>query len=224
MKSKLTLFAILCMFTVASFGQGAIKLNMYGAYAFDDKFDSYYDIDEYYNGKIMGGFQWGVGLEYMLHRYYGLELSWMQQNTTAPIKYQGGAYPSVKSTDFDLSSNYILLGTNRYFPVSNSMIEPYVGLGVGMSLMALRNPENGRKSDREFFAWSMKAGSNIFFSEKVGLKVQAQLLSSVQSVGGGFYFGTGGSGAGLSTYSSIMQICLGGGLVFKLGQAKTTGK
>lgn len=224
MKSKLTLLVILSAFTLASFGQGGIKLNAYGAYAFDDKFDSYYDIDEYYNGKMTGGFQWGVGLEYMLHRYYGIELSWMQQNTTAPISYQGGAFAFPKFTNFDLSSNYILIGANRYFPMKSSMVEPYFGMGLGMSLMGLTNPENNLKTNKEFFAWTLKTGANIFFTEKVGLKLQAQLLSSVQSVGGGFYFGTGGAGAGLSTYSSIMQICLGGGLVFKLGQAKTAGK
>jgi hypothetical protein len=31
------------------------------------------------------------------------------------------------------------------------------------------------------------------------------------------YFGTGGAGAGLSSYSSMLQFGLGGGLVFKLG-------
>lgn len=220
MKVKFAFIIALCSLSLFSFGQGDIKLNLYSAYAFDDKFDSYFDNDEYYKGKIVGGYQWGVGLEYMLHKYYGIELSWMQQNTTAPITYQGSAYPIVKSTNFDLSSNYIILGTNRYFPVGNGKIEPYFGLGLGMSLMALKNPDNGRKTDKEFFAWSLKTGTNIFFTDKVGLKLQAQLLTSVQSVGGSFYFGTGGSGAGLSTYSSIMQICLGGGLVLKLGDAK----
>ena len=36
-------------------------------------------------------------------------------------------------------------------------------------------------------------------------------------MGGGLYFGTGGAGAGVSTYSSYYQFNLGGGLVFKLG-------
>jgi len=40
----------------------------------------------------------------------------------------------------------------------------------------------------------------------------------VQSVGDGFYFGTGGAGAGVSTYSSMLQFALRGGLTFKLGK------
>jgi len=220
MKSKLILasiFSVFSLFAVAQ--QGTIKLNGYTAYAFDDAVDSYFDQNSYYNGRVEGGFQWGVGLEYMIHRYYGLELSWMQQNTTAPLTYIGGNVNSVKFTNFDLSSNYIMIGGNRYFPVTNSIIEPYFGASLGMSIMNLKNPDDGRKTNKEFFAWSVKGGTNIFLTEKVGIKLQAQLLSSVQSVGGGFYFGTGGSGAGLSSYSSILQFCAGGGLVFKLGSS-----
>ena len=47
--------------------------------------------------------------------------------------------------------------------------------------------------------------------------MQAGLLSAVQSVGGGVYFGTGGAGAGVSGYSTFYQWNLGGGLVFNLG-------
>jgi len=42
------------------------------------------------------------------------------------------------------------------------------------------------------------------------------LLSAVQSLGGSFYFGTGGSGAGVSAYSTMYQWGLGGGLTLKL--------
>lgn len=52
--------------------------------------------------------------------------------------------------------------------------------------------------------------------EVAGIRLQAQLLSPVQAAGGGFYFGTGGSGIGVSTYSSIYQFNLGGSLVFRL--------
>jgi hypothetical protein len=58
------------------------------------------------------------------------------------------------------------------------------------------------------------------FSENVGLKIYAQLNTVVGGVGGGFYFGTGGSGAGVSTYSSMVQFGLGGGLTVGLGAPK----
>jgi len=57
-------------------------------------------------------------------------------------------------------------------------------------------------------------------SEKIGLKLTASLLSAVQGAGGGLYFGTGGAGAGVSTYSSMYQFALGGNLVIQLGGSK----
>jgi hypothetical protein len=57
----------------------------------------------------------------------------------------------------------------------------------------------------------------VWAGEKFGIKLQAQLTSVSQGAGGGLYFGTGGAGVGLSTYSSIYQFGLGGGLTFKLG-------
>ena len=58
-----------------AYAQGGINLNLYGAYVFDDKFDTYYSSSNYYEGKIKGGFQWGVGVEYMVQPEYGVELA-----------------------------------------------------------------------------------------------------------------------------------------------------
>ena len=86
-----------------------------------------------------------------------------------------------------------------------------------MGVFNVENPETGDFGSATKFAWGLRLGSNIWVSEKIGLKIQAQLLSATQSMGGGLYFGTGGAGAGVSTYSSYYQFNLGGGLVFKLG-------
>jgi hypothetical protein len=90
-------------------------------------------------------------------------------------------------------------------------------LFAGVAISDIDNPENGNSSSATKFAWGLRLGANIWATEKVGVKLQAQLFSAVQSAGGGFYFGTGGSGVGLSTYSTIYQFGLGGGLTFKLG-------
>jgi hypothetical protein len=80
----------------------------------------------------------------------------------------------------------------------------------------------GESSDSETkFAWGLRGGANIYpagDAGKVGIKLQAALLSAVQGAGGGLYFGTGGAGAGVTTYSSMLQFTLGGGLVFKFGK------
>lgn len=193
-----------------------IRLNAYSAYVFDDQVDSYYDANSYYNGKVEGGFQWGVGFEYMIDATKGIELKYLRQDANAPMEYYNDG---VKKKNFELGINYILLGGSNYFRTSGGKFEPYLGGGIGVALINIKNPEqNNSSSTSTKFAWDLKGGTNIWLNEKVGLKLQAELLSAVQSVGGGFYFGTGGGGAGVSSYSSMLQFGLGGGLVFKMGQ------
>lgn len=192
-----------------------IRLNGYSAYVFDDRVDSYYDASNYYDGKIEGGYQWGVGIEYMVHETKGIELKYLRHDAIAPMNYY---YDGVKSKEFELGLNYILIGGSNYFKTAGGVVEPYAGLGIGMAIINIKNPEPGTDSSKEKFAWNVKAGTNIWVTDRVGIKLQAELISAVQSAGGGFYFGSGGSGAGISTYSSMYQWSLGGGLTFKIGQ------
>ncbi len=37
-----------------------IRLNLYSAYAFEDRFDSYYDQYNYYDGQIQAAVDWGM--------------------------------------------------------------------------------------------------------------------------------------------------------------------
>lgn len=194
-----------------------LRINGYTFYAFDDKVDSYYSSTEYFYGKIKGGFQWGGGLEYMMAPVQSVELSYLRLDTEAPMTYYDKTLGDVRSTNFETATNYILIGSNRYFP-SGGKAEPYAGLQAGVGILNIKNPESGRSDTATKFAWGIKAGVNLWASEKVGLKLQAGLNSVVQAAGGGFYFGTGGGGAGISTYSTFYQFYVGGGLSFSLSE------
>lgn len=98
------------------------------------------------------------------------------------------------------------------------MVEGFGGLMAGMVVASITNPDTNGNTTPTKFAWGIRGGANIWASEKVAIKLQIQLLSAVQSMGGGLYFGTGGVGAGVSSYSSIYQFGLGGGLTFALGK------
>lgn len=214
---KIFLLVCLMAITMVLFAQ-KIRLNAYGSYVFDDKFDSYYDQYNYYNGKIKGGFQGGVSAEYMIQPKYCVELMWMHQTTTAPTYYwDGSAVISEKFTDFDVDFDYIMIGGEGHYQKPGSRIEGYGGFLLGVAIINLDNPTNGNGGSTSKFSWGGKLGCNIWASERFGIKLQALLLSISQGMGGGFYFGTSGSGVGLSSYSSIYQFSLGGGLTFKLG-------
>ena len=98
--------------------------------------------------------------------------------------------------------------------------EPYGGFLLGMAILDVTNPENSNSESATKFAWGLRLGTNVWASEKVGLKFQTMLLSIPQGAGGGLYFGTGGVSAGVSTYSTMLQFVLGGGLTFKLGSSE----
>lgn len=194
-----------------------IRLNAYASYVFDDRVESYYSNTSYYNGVVQGNLLWGGGLEFMVHPAMGVELIYLTENTTAPTEYywDDGIGNPVKSRDFDVHLQYIMLGGNRYVkPKPN--IETYFGFHLGIGIIDVDNPTTGEENSSTKFAWGLKLGTNIWASEKVGIKLQAGLISLAQAAGGGIYFGSGGVSPGLSTYSSILQFSLGGGLVFRL--------
>jgi len=214
---KTALFVILVLITGVACAQKA-RLNAYGSYVFDDSYDAYYDNNNYYNGKVKGGFQYGGGLEYMIQPHYCIELMYLGRTAHAPTTYQGGIASTYKSTSFDVNLNYLMLGSDTHRANPNGKVEGYGGIFAGALFMNVDNPESGKSASATKFAWLMRLGANIWASPKVGIKLQTQLVSSVDAVGGTVYFGTGGAGVGLSTYSTLFQFGIGGGLTFKLGK------
>lgn len=215
MKTILSIL-LLCLF-IPAMSQN-IRLNAYTNYVFDDRFDSYYDNNNYYEGKIKGGFQGGIGLEYIAGPHNGVELLYLHQKTTAPTTYlQTGQIGGVKTSILDLNANWIMLSGNRYIRKPGSKAEGFGGIMLGAAILDAHNPDNGSDNNATKFAWGFKLGANIWASEKIAIKLQTQIMSAVQGAGGGLYFGTGGAGAGVTTYSSMLQFGLGGGLTFALG-------
>ncbi len=221
---KKILLAVL-IFSAIGAGAQKMRLNVYGNYAFDDAVDSYYSNTSYFNGTIRGGFLWGGGLEFMVHPQYGVELSYLRMDTKAPMTYYSNQPPAgIKNNTFDVDINYLFLGGVRYQKLS-PQAEVFGGMQMGIAFLKATRPPNSfvgaASGNDEKFAWGVRGGANIFpggDAGKVGIKLQAGLYSAVQGAGGGFYFGTGGAGAGITTYSSMLQFALGGGLVFKFGK------
>lgn len=193
------------------------RLNAYGMYSFDDDFDSYYDPYNYYNGTLKGSFAYGAGVEFMVKPHNCIELQWQHQSTTAPTQYIGGITSNLKTTNFDVNIDYLLIGGDGHFSKPEGKAEGYGGFFLGCAFLGAKNPDNGNHNTATKFAWGFRLGCNIWANDKMGIKLQGQLLSISQGAGGGLYFGTGGVGAGVSSYSSVYQFQLGGGLTFKLG-------
>jgi len=213
-KNVLLLFGLLLSAMVTA---QELRLNTYAGYVFKDRFDSYYSSSSYFEGTVQDGFRWGAGLEFHIPNKAAIELQYLRQDTEAPTTYaDGGIFGGdIQFTVFDLGINYILLNGTRYFPTGGAF-EPFAGLGGGLGIFNVSNPETSRSDNSTKFTWQLRAGSNIWVNERIALRVQASLVSVVQGVGGGLYFGTGGAGAGLSSYSSMYQFGFDGGIVVRL--------
>ncbi len=158
-----------------------LRVNTYAGYVFDDGIDSYYSSTFYYKGAIRGGFRWGAGIEYQLpNTTRAFELQYLRRDTSVPTVYQnGGIFGGVvQRTEFDLAANWIMLNGTNYFPVSEK-VEPFVGAELGMVIFNIENPDNGNSDGGTKFAWGIRGGSNFRLPEKVGIRVQASLLSAV---------------------------------------------
>ncbi len=178
-----------------------MSFNVFGGYTFQDKID----FSSGY-GVIEDGAHWGASVEFAVKKYMSAELLYQRQDTHAVV--YGSSYGEGK-----LGINYIMIGAVKY-PGMGGPVTPYGGLSGGVALF--EGKDINQTVSR--FAFGLKVGALFDVSEKVGIKIQAQMLTPVRGAGGGFYFGTGGTGAGVSTYSTVYQFAFTGGLQFKVNR------
>ncbi len=206
MKKGIILTAFLITLAVAAWAQPTITLMTFESYTFPDQFET-----EYGSGKIQDGFQWGGGLEFGLAETAAVEL--IYQNLKTDAYYDGYSLGGIERLSGNVGINYVMLGFTKYAPFSEKVAGfGTLDLGVGW----MNTSETLDSGTPTKFSWGGRLGIRIMASEKVSLRIHTQLFSPVQWAGGGFYFGTGGAGAGVSTGSTIYQFNLGGSLNFRL--------
>jgi hypothetical protein len=151
--------------------------------------------------------QYGGMLSIAVNPAVDLDLIYNRSDTKAEfhgVSYYYGEVP--------LSINYMQIGGTKNFRV-NPTISPFVGFNLGACLMYPKEDY----SDAWFFSVGMNAGAKVYFSKRIGLRIQAQGYIPIQASGYTFYVGTGGSGSGVSFYSTLFQFGFTGGLIFRLG-------
>jgi len=202
------------LLSLSASAQG-FRFNAFGAYAFDDRVDRYNSSTSYFDGTLKGAFLYGAGIEYEIRKNTWFEVLYQRMDSDAPMTFSNGNFfPKYKTFNYGL--NYIMMGGSKSVVVADGKLEPFGGIDLGMAIFQIKNPEPGGRSSLTKFAWGAKLGAIIWPTPKVGLRLQFQVNSAVQAVGGGAYFGTGGAGVGVSTYSTMFQPAIGGGLVFKM--------
>jgi opacity protein-like surface antigen len=201
MKKTIVLSVVLFFIMAAGYSQH-LSINAFGGYTFRDKinFSNAYTY-------INAGGMWGASIEGVNAQGTGLEILYQYQSTSTPTTIY------IPSQTFSSSTviSYLLLNFEQYY-TNNPKIQPYGGLGLGAAFY--KSDYQGSTSETKF-AWDIKAGVKFQMSSSVGLKIGAQLLSSSQATGTAFYYGYV-----YTTYATILQFGLTGGLVFDFGGHK----
>ncbi len=213
MKKILTL---LLLFALRPFNaQVEISLLTFESYSFADKVVT----DDGFDGKINDGFQWGGGFEFLFRERMAIELIYQRLDTDGYLfrPVVSGTNIVTDQTAGKIGIDYYLLGGTRYQPFTEK-ISGFSTLNAGLGVISTK--DNNKDSNTEKVCWGARLGLKFKASDKVSIRVHGQLLSAVQALGGGIYLGTGGTGAGVTGYSTFWQFNLGGSINFLLNGNK----
>lgn len=212
---KVMFSVLLTAIAIVTFGQKGARINFYSAYVFDDGFEVVNDVNTFYTGMVKGGYQWGGGLEYLFNPQGGAEILYLHRSTTVPATFKFGSSTQTRTENFNLKHDFIMLSGDGHF--AKGKAEGYAGLMAGVLISNLEAPSLGKSGNNTNFAWGGRLGTNIWISPSLGIKLQAMILSASKATGGDYYWGWYGP-VYLTTYSTLWQFSLGGGLTFKLGK------
>jgi hypothetical protein len=190
-----------------------VEITPFGGYVFPSSLNA-----EGGDVQFLGNAQYGGAISIGVSRVMDVELTYNRIDTKADIN----VYNWNNSYNYDqvpLSINYMLIGGTKNFRVS-PMVSPFVGMNLGAALFYPKADAGTQYQEAWFFAMGMIGGAKIYFSKRIGLRLQAQMLVPVQGTGFYMFAGTGGSGGGVSVYSTMVQFGFTGGLIFRLGKVQ----
>lgn len=202
---KKTILICFLLFVTAMHSKAQnIEITPFAGYNFADRFSIHGG-----NARIGDGFSYGGTISIITESDKTIEMSYLRTEMTV------SAYSSYWNFDFSdpSSSNYILLGGSQLFPVNDKFV-PYAGAQAGMLILASRNDtyDNIIK-----LAFGIDAGLKYYLSERIGLRLQANLNFPLTDVGANLWWSSGG-GTSVGAGGSIPFVQFGftGGLIFKI--------
>ncbi len=162
----------------------------------------------YYGGyvKLKSADQYGLTFGVNATDDITVEFMWAQQNSNIRIKdFQ--FYPRETALT-DVVVNHYQIGAIHMFGYSEA--RPFLGLSAGWSTF---NPDIDLYDSTTTFTLGLSGGLKYFFTDRIGIRIQSQLLMPVSW--GGVYISSGGGG--VSAGGSILQLNFSGGLIIGLG-------
>jgi hypothetical protein len=160
-----------------------------------------------YDGQIKfnDGGSLNVSATYNIAPDVGIEFMWNHQKTSVDYQRYTGGYNSYDNSLID----YYLLGGIKSLNVSD-VVKPFGSIKIGAAVF---NPKETGVSAATKFAAGLSGGLKLFPTDRIGIRLEGNLLMPLQYGGLGIYCGSGGCGSGVSAGSTIVQVSVGGGVV-----------
>jgi hypothetical protein len=209
-KSIYLMAAMICLpFFIMS---QTVEITPFGGYVFGGNMQG-----DYGDVHIDGNAQYGGMISVAISRVVDIDLIYNRSDTKAQVNYFSEYGYTQPSLDIPLSINYMQIGFTKNFRV-NPTVSPFVGFNLGACDFAPKEENGTDYSDAWFFSVGFNAGAKVYFSKRVGIRLQAQGYIPVQAAGFTMFVGTGGTSSGVGVYSTLFQFGFTGGLIFRLGK------
>ncbi len=164
----------------------------------------------FYNGyvKLTGSEQYGITLDVDINGHgTQLELFWVYQDSEVRIlDYFLSPYETFIT---NITANHFQIGAIQNF--QDGDFRPFAGLSGGFTIF---DPDDSFYSSSTKFTLGFSGGIKYFFTDRIGIRLQSQLLMPIEW--GGVYISSGGGG--VTTGGSILQLNFSGGLIFAFGE------
>lgn len=200
---RLAFLALLLGMVLTSQAQ-SIEFTPLAGYTFGD--------NVYFNGgkaHLGDGFTWGGSLTIAATQYNAIEFTYTRQVADANAQTNGGNM----LMETPVAVNYILVGGSRLMPVSEKATM-FAGFDMGVGVFG--SPEDDFNTVSKF-DFGFKGGAKLWFSEKIGVRLQANINFPVTSNGGYYWWNPAtGQTYGTTSFIPIVQFGFTGGLIFKI--------
>ncbi|SMD45224.1 Outer membrane protein beta-barrel domain-containing protein [Aquiflexum balticum DSM 16537] len=160
---------------------------------------------------LRDGQTWGGMMGFSLNEATEVELGYSYMGTSAVARSNS----LQENIDIPAQVHYATIGANRLFPTSDKMTF-FAGGKLGTGTVAF---PDGEYRNITKFAVGFQGGMKYYASDRVGIRLQANLMMPIVGVGTSLWWSPGsGTAVGLSGWSPIAQFGFTGGLVFRLQQ------
>ena len=171
---------------------------------------------KFYEGKfkVDNNACYGGMLAVRVHSGNFIEVSYTGMSTVGNWQPYYGYDIEHPPATVNINVNHFQIGAVNELHLDNEAVRPYGTITLGTTWF---HAKEQYANDQWLFSVAGGLGLKYFFSERIGIRLQARLLLPLIFNGGGFYIGTGGSGAFVSSTAPIVQGDFTGGLIIALG-------